>query len=167
MTEEWRSVSHWTGYDVSNTGLVRNTKTGRILKQMITVWGYLCVHLSNNNKSRKITVHRLVCEAFNGPPPTPKHEVRHWNGNKKDNRPDNLMWGTSAENAADRTRLGEQNPCQGEDHGHARLTKDNIIEIRRLYADGMSQRKIAMMFELHQGYVSRIVNGHAWKHVST
>lgn len=43
-------------------------------------------------------VHRVVCEAFHGPPPTDKHTVEHIDGNKKNNHKDNLCWLSMSEN---------------------------------------------------------------------
>lgn len=51
-----------------------------------------------------IPLHRLVCLAFNGPPPPGKDQVRHLNGIPDDNRPENLAWGNSSENMLDRHR---------------------------------------------------------------
>lgn len=43
-------------------------------------------------------VHRVVCEAFHGAPPTPKHTVEHNDGNKRNNHKDNLCWLPMGEN---------------------------------------------------------------------
>lgn len=43
-------------------------------------------------------VHILVCTAFHGPRPTPKHQVDHINRDRFDNRPENLRWVTCREN---------------------------------------------------------------------
>src|SRR6185503_4415721 len=43
-------------------------------------------------------VHRLVCEAFNGPPPFDGAVCMHLNENSRDNKPSNLKWGTQKEN---------------------------------------------------------------------
>lgn len=51
-------------------------------------------------------VHALVCSAFHGPKSDPKLQVRHLNGDRLDNRPENLRWGTCSENMHDRVRHG-------------------------------------------------------------
>lgn len=43
-------------------------------------------------------VHILVCTAFHGPRPSPKHQVDHINRDRWDNRPENLRWVTPHEN---------------------------------------------------------------------
>lgn len=62
-------------------------------------------------------VHQLVCEAFHGPKPSPKHIVLHLNEDPSDNRPVNLRWGTRKENQnfpkvkkAFRARVGGKSP---------------------------------------------------------
>lgn len=62
-------------------------------------------------------VARLVAEAFHGPAPFPNAVVMHLNENSRDNRPENLQWGTQKENlnapgfiAYCRSRTGENSP---------------------------------------------------------
>jgi hypothetical protein len=62
-------------------------------------------------------VHRLVCEAFHGPPPFDRAVVIHLDEDATNNRADNLKWGTQKENlnmpkfkAWQRGRTGENNP---------------------------------------------------------
>jgi hypothetical protein len=64
-----------------------------------------------------LKVHRLVCEAFHGPPPSPKAVVIHLNEIGTDNRAKNLKWGTQKENLNMpgfieycKSRTGEDNP---------------------------------------------------------
>jgi hypothetical protein len=63
-------------------------------------------------------VHRLVCEAFHGPPPFDRAVVIHIDENALNNRPENLRWGTQKENlnmpgfiAYCKSRTGENNPA--------------------------------------------------------
>jgi hypothetical protein len=67
-------------------------------------------------RGRCVKVHRLVCEAFNGPP-EPGQVCMHLNENSADNRPENLAWGTQKENlnapgfiAYCKSRTGEAHP---------------------------------------------------------
>lgn len=71
--------------------------------------------LQFNGKTYK--VHRLVCEAFNGPAPDDKPVCMHLDENAANNRANNLAWGTQKENlnapavkAYHRARTGEHNP---------------------------------------------------------
>ena len=69
--------------------------------------GYLMVPLSTPEyKKYHVRVNRIICTLFHGPPPTPKHQARHLNGIKTDNRATNLAWGTQEENEADKIRYG-------------------------------------------------------------
>lgn len=49
-------------------------------------------------KGKTYKVHRLVCEAFHGPPPNDASVCMHIDENAANNRPDNLKWGTQKEN---------------------------------------------------------------------
>ena len=69
--------------------------------------GYLYLTLFHDqlkDRGRSFYLHRLVCEAFHGPPPDGM-EVLHRDGNKLNCREDNLRWGTRLENMADSIRL--------------------------------------------------------------
>jgi len=70
--------------------------------------GYMLVRLTVGGGRKKFRVHQLVCGVFNGPKPTPDHEVRHLDGNPGNNAAGNLVWGTRSENALDRQRHGTQ-----------------------------------------------------------
>lgn len=106
MRELWREVVGWP-YIVSSEGRIRRltpapgTWPGRYIKTHLNAKiGYQQVILHREAQAKTFRVHRLVCEAFHGPPPE-GHEVRHLNGDRLDNRRENLAWGTRKENAAD------------------------------------------------------------------
>jgi uncharacterized lipoprotein YmbA len=87
--------------------------------------GYFSVNLS---RAKKVTVHRLVCEAFHGPAPKGKNQVAHYDGDKQNNRAENLRWADFLDNRADGRRLGEI--YLSERHWKAKLTADDVRAIR-------------------------------------
>lgn len=104
---EWRSIPGYSCYEVSEKGELRRIDTKRVLRTKIGRGGYLYVNLTPDDRSvpqRQIGIHRAVCLAFWGPRPSLAHVVCHRNDEAADNRPENLYWGTAAENAADKKR---------------------------------------------------------------
>lgn len=107
-TNEWQDLPVSPEHEVSRRGVVRrktarrNWGAGKVLSQSNRGKGYPAVTVNG----RQHSVHRLVCEAFNGPPPFPGALVRHLNDVKTDNRAENLAWGTMKENHADAVRNG-------------------------------------------------------------
>src|SRR4029077_8860290 len=75
-----------------------------------------------------ILIHRLVAELFIGQCPEGM-EACHKNGDKNNNRVDNIEWGTHAKNLSDRVAHGTA-PF-GSKHGHAILDESKVYEIRQ------------------------------------
>jgi hypothetical protein len=165
--ENWRPVLDWPSYEVSDLGNVRRVNGNR-LRPIPTAAGYLRVHLSERGFRRKIPIHRLVCLAFNGPPPEGRTDVLHGDLGRAVNIPSNLRWGDDRMNYADRRQFGEGGLLDrfhhrpGELHRFVRLSSFDIEEIRRL-AGSLSQRVIAERFRINQGHVSNIVNFKRWR----
>lgn len=93
--ETFIKIENYNNYSISNLGNVRNDKTGRILKPYIKPSGYKQVQLGR--KTIPQYIHRLVAIAFI-PNIENKPQVNHINGNKGDNRVENLEWVTASEN---------------------------------------------------------------------
>lgn len=102
--EVWRLCPSYPLYEVSSLGRTRRVGKLRAMKQRLAPNGYPQVTLSMHNRLITRYVHTLVAESFIGPPPI-NHYVSHLDGNKADNRPENLAYvqgftysGTSAPN---------------------------------------------------------------------
>jgi hypothetical protein len=94
---EWRVVAGFDRYEVSNTGLVRNRDTNRVLRSYSNGWGYLNValHHDGHRKSNQ-RVHKLVATAFLGD--SEGRVVDHIDRNKTNNHVSNLRYVSYSEN---------------------------------------------------------------------
>lgn len=94
--DTWRDIDGWAGYLVSTDGQVRGPRK-KSLKLVETNDGYLKVTLCSKGKRMDKRVNRLVAEAFI-PNPEDHPVVMHHDNDRKNNRVDNLSWGTYSEN---------------------------------------------------------------------
>lgn len=165
MTEVWKEIPGFPGYEVSDLGRVRCWRplgagsppdAPRTLKAKGRGTDtYLRVELGRKGGSR--TVHRLVAEAF-VPGQQPGLVAAHDNGDKYDNRASNIVWKTYAENQADKLRHGT--------HGR-KLTIDDVREIRRIYAEGgRSLKEVGLMFGVNASTAHKVVRRIYWREVA-
>lgn len=90
--------------------------------------------------------------------------ARHRNGDKLDNRPENVVWGTPAENYADRDAHGAT--ARGERQHLAKLTDEKVSEIRRLLVAGEhSLEEIGDRYGVTGATVGAIAHRKTWTHV--
>lgn len=64
----------------------------------------LHTYTNGNSALKNYWFHILVCTAFHGPRPSPRHQVDHINRDRFDNRPENLRWVTPHENSMNSIR---------------------------------------------------------------
>lgn len=160
MTEQWRQVPSFGGYIVSDKGRIRHRRVNApILKGSLDKDGYRRVRLHGVS----LRVHRVVCETFHGPCPEGL-ECAHLNSEKLDNRAENLAWVTRSENQQHNVARGvaRYSAPPGESHHGAKVTLDQVEQIRAAVASGQPQRKVARVFGISQTQVCHIAAGKRW-----
>ena len=120
--------SEFDGYCVTDDGKIYSKKTQTFLKQFPDLKGYLNVYLYIDGKKKTKKVHRLVAETFI-PNPAGKPQVNHIDGNKQNNRVENLEWCTNSENQIHSYRV-----IGNENHGGDGLKTPVIcVEMNKTY----------------------------------
>lgn len=143
-------------YVVYNDGTIFSLQSKMFMKP-INNNDYLSVKMGGKLES----IHRLVGELFI-PNTDNKKEINHIDGDKTNNKVDNLEWVSPNENIQHKIhQLGKEH--RGSKNGMAKLTLEQAEKIKLLYQAGYSQNKLGEMFGISQGKISNVVNGKSYK----
>lgn len=160
MYESWKPIPGYKGiYEISNYGRVKSVnrwikqsgcwkykahkrlKIGKELKQKTNKYGYQCVVLCRGPEDHKhSTVHRLVLLAFAG---RSKKQVNHKDGNKKNNKLENLEYCTAKENTNHAIKSGlKKGKLTDKERRYIKSSKGvySAIELGRMF--GVSRNTI-------------------------
>lgn len=96
MEEIWKIIEDFPNYEVSTFGNIKNKTTNKILKPSLNSSGYYRNTLVNTLKTKVVTLHKAVAEAFIQNPLN-KPTVNHKDRNKLNNKVENLEWATNVE----------------------------------------------------------------------
>ena len=164
--EEWRDIPGYEGkYQASSLGRIRSLNfsvrgichfTGREFQR--TIQGRILrpseycktshVSVVLGHGTHGVPVHQLVAHTFLGECPAGK-EVLHNNGNPKDNRVENLRYGTRTENILDVYKEGGR---------WRKLSVEDVYDIRFRFLCGYRGSEIAKLYGVSQITVSNIKN---------
>ena len=160
--EVWCSVPDAEGYEASNLGRVRSWRSHGYLRQVPKLRKPVLNKRENrfyigfigaDGKMNMWPVHRWVLQAFVGIRPN-GYEARHLDGNQLNDRLDNLMWGTQAENVEDKYKHGTV--LYGTRNHQCKLSTEQVIAIRSSVERGC---ELAEKHGVAQSTISRIRNG--------
>lgn len=151
---EWKIIVSYPNYEVSNTGFIRNIKTGLILKPIVHKnAGHLYFF---PKKGKRLYIHRAVLQAFVGKCPH-EQECRHLDGNSQNNNLDNLKWGTRKQNAQDVIRHGRKH--FGENAPFSTMSNSDAVKVRSMAKMGLSSREIARKYSVSHTTIQKIIRG--------
>lgn len=164
IAEEWRPIKGWEGrYEVSDFGRVKSLrcKGHQRVRPVVLAPGsngrYLIVNLAHR---RMAYVHRLVLEAFLGPCPSGMN-ASHLDGDRLNNRAENLAWESHSDNCARKQLHGTHQA--GAASPRAKLCWAEVESIRDLAGAGVSTASLALKYSVSRGTISRVVSARAWR----
>jgi len=169
--EEWKDIEGYEGlYEVSDMGRIKSRKRngeGRILKPGIDRYGYEFAALSHFKDAHIYHVARLVAIHFNGNP-NDLPQVNHIDGNKRNNRHDNLEWCTLQQNKEHAMKMGlfKDKFPKGEQHHNNKIPAEIVKEIKIKLLNGVSYKEIYELYpdqELSRHNLYNIKSGKDWK----
>ena len=152
-------VNIFDKYEISETGIVRNTKSGREVKQFLGKDGYFRIQIAGKTR----TVHRLVALTFI-PAEVGKDFVNHKDGDKTNNHVSNLEWCTRSENLKHAYVHGLKN-SNGVKNGRSKLTEADVNFIRTHHISGdknFGSTALAKKFGGARQTISAVVSGQNW-----
>lgn len=165
----WLPVPRAPKYEVSTAGEVRNVLTKKVCRTYLRgpvnqQYKHVNLWTGDSKQTRKkipINVHRCVAAAFLNFHGAPGLVVRHLNGDRLDNRLENLRVGTYSENEADKRRHGRA--PDGERNSQCKLTSSQVLQIRALKESGLSQKAIGTRFGVSRFQISMIWRNKKWR----
>jgi hypothetical protein len=162
-----------------DAGTIWSSAVRRLLRPNLTTTVYptVSIWVPRFQHRRMIQVHLVIWESVHGPISDLSLEVNHIDGNKRNSSISNLELLTPLENIRHAMRIGltdgrppeaenlREVPRAGVQRNAARLTTDQVIEIRTLLSQGLLQKDIAKQYGTCQANVSRIWRGETWMRV--
>jgi len=162
-----KPIIGYEGYFACPTGRIWATAKRRWGERYLKTWlighGYEMVMLYKDTSPSKFLVHRLIAQAFISNPDNLR-EVNHKDGNKLNNRPENLEWVSSKQNKKHAWDNGSYTH-RGSNHWKTNLTEEQVRNVKRLTREDFTTQQIADKTGINFSSVRNIQRGVSWKHI--
>jgi hypothetical protein len=174
MEINWKTIKNFSGYMVSNTGLLKSLNYKRSGKEQILKpsdnGGYLQTMIKGDDGkyySRKI--HNLITLGFIGVKPK-DYTVNHKDGNKLNNHIDNLEYCTLSENCLHAVQTGLWEIKHGSKNGNSKLTEQDVLDIRTHVKNSgryYGRKALAEKYGVSEAHIKDIISKrrNIWKYV--
>jgi hypothetical protein len=168
--ERWQAIEGTSSrYFISTFGRLltmawKGTDQTRVMKPALDARGYPRTMIIQNGRTGTVKLHRLVALAYL-PNPLNLPQVNHKNGQKDDNRVENLEWMDGKQNVqhafarTSRTMEGTKAP-------NSKLTEAQVLEIRAKYVPRLySSARLAKEYSMSVAAIKKILQRAHWKHI--
>lgn len=154
-------------YYVEDNGKIWSGRTQKYLSVQLDKDGYEKVQMmSRDGKRHRYSVHRLVLENFNPVENMENLQVNHIDGNKRNNKLENLEWVTCSENNRHAYQIGLKNQ-KGEHNNATKLTELQVKEIiNLLLSKQYTQKEIGQKYNVCEDTIGAIKNKRNWKYLT-
>ena len=149
-----KPVYNHDGYNCTDDGFIIGKRGGYTRGQKDRC-GYLEVCLSENGKTKRYLVHRLILSSFKPVENMDKLDVNHINGDKTDNRLSNLEWCTRSQNIKHSYKNGLQKVVTNPKGTYNVLNHNDLSRIYLLHSGGFTDLEISKKVGCSRSLVSR------------
>jgi hypothetical protein len=169
--EAWRTLPGFSKYEFSSFGNVRSIdstdsmgrlKRGKVLKLQNSSNGYVILTLSSDNAKKTFQVHRLIAMAFL-PNDSNMPCVNHINGNKQDNKVQNLQWCSYSENNQHAFDSKLKLPTKQDGRPGTKLSLSKARLMRELARCGNEPEALSKRFKVCKQIVKDVLANKRWK----
>ena len=150
---DYKDIPNYPNYRACSDGRIYSVLSNKFLKPGNRNSGYLFVSLY---PKRSVSIHRIIALSFLGPPNG--RQVNHKDGNKINNKVDNLEYISAKENIRHSWKLGLSKIRKGDNAPNLRFTETLKREIIEKYTSGKyTQKELGKEYTTSGGHICWIL----------